>query len=246
LRQYKKSIKMGRAFEFRKARKMKRWANMSKMFTKFGRQISMSVKQGGADLDNNSSLRMIVQNAKGANMPKDRIEAAIKKASSKDDKDYEEVVYEGYAQFGIAILVECATDNPVRTVASVRSYLTRAGGTLGTKGSLDFMFERKGVFKLKAEGLNAEELELELIDFGAEKIEVNEDNELVIYTAFSDFGTMQKCLEERKMEVISAEPQRLPLNTVELTDEQAEAISNLLEKFEEDEDVTSVYHNMKE
>jgi YebC/PmpR family DNA-binding regulatory protein len=237
---------MGRAFEFRKARKMKRWANMSKMFTKFGRQISMSVKQGGADLDNNSSLRMIVQNAKGANMPKDRIEAAIKKASSKDDKDYEEVVYEGYAQFGIAILVECATDNPVRTVASVRSYLTRAGGTLGTKGSLDFMFERKGVFKLKAEGLNAEELELELIDFGAEKIEVNEDNELVIYTAFSDFGTMQKCLEERKMEVISAEPQRLPLNTVELTDEQAEAISNLLEKFEEDEDVTSVYHNMKE
>ncbi len=246
MRQYKKSIKMGRAFEFRKARKMKRWANMSKMFTKFGRQISMSVKQGGADLDNNSSLRMIVQNAKGANMPKDRIEAAIKKASSKDDKDYEEVVYEGYAQFGIAILVECATDNPVRTVASVRSYLTRAGGTLGTKGSLDFMFERKGVFKLKAEGLNAEELELELIDFGAEKIEVNEDNELVIYTAFSDFGTMQKCLEERKMEVISAEPQRLPLNTVELTDEQAEAISNLLEKFEEDEDVTSVYHNMKE
>jgi YebC/PmpR family DNA-binding regulatory protein len=191
-------------------------------------------------------LRMIVQNAKGANMPKDRIEAAIKKASSKDEKNYEEVVYEGYAQFGIAILVECATDNPVRTVASVRSYLTRAGGTLGTKGSLDFLFERKGVFKLKGEGLNPEDLELELIDFGAEKIELNEDNEIVIYTDFGDFGNMQKCLEERGMELISSESQRIPLNTVELTDEQAEAISNLIEKFDEDEDVTSVYHNMKE
>jgi YebC/PmpR family DNA-binding regulatory protein len=237
---------MGRAFEFRKARKMKRWANMSKTFTKFGRQISMAVKQGGADLGNNSILRMIVQNAKGANMPKDRIEAAIKKASSKDEKNYEEVVYEGYALFGIAILVECATDNPVRTVANVRSYLTRAGGTLGTKGSLDFQFERKGVFKLKSDGLNAEELELELIDFGAEKVELNEDNEIVIYTAFGDFGNMQKCLEERGMELISSESQRIPLNTVELTDEQAEAISNLIEKFDEDEDVTSVYHNMKE
>ncbi len=237
---------MGRAFEFRKARKMKRWANMSKTFTKFGRQISMAVKQGGADMGNNSILRMIVQNAKGANMPKDRIEAAIKKASSKDEKNYEEVVYEGYGQFGIAILVECATDNPVRTVASVRSYLTRAGGTLGTKGSLDFLFERKGVFKLKGEGLNPEDLELELIDFGAEKIELNEDNEIVIYTDFGDFGNMQKCLEERGMELISSESQRIPLNTVELTDEQAEAISNLIEKFDEDEDVTSVYHNMKE
>jgi YebC/PmpR family DNA-binding regulatory protein len=237
---------MGRAFEFRKARKMKRWANMSKTFTKFGRQISMAVKQGGADMGNNSILRMIVQNAKGANMPKDRIEAAIKKASSKDEKNYEEVVYEGYAQFGIAILVECATDNPVRTVASVRSYLTRAGGTLGTKGSLDFLFERKGVFKLKSEGLNPEDLELELIDFGAEKIELNEDNEIVIYTDFGDFGNMQKHLEERGMELISSESQRLPLTTVELTDEQAEAISNLIEKFDEDEDVTSVYHNMKE
>lgn len=238
---------MGRAFEFRKARKMKRWANMSKTFTKFGRQISMAVKQGGPDTTNNAILRMIVQNAKGANMPKDRIEAAIKKASSKDEKNYEEVVYEGYGPFGIAILVESATDNPVRTVASVRSYLTRAGGSLGTKGSLDFLFERKGVFKLKAEGQNIEDLELELIDFGLEKIELNEeDNELVIYTAFSDFGTMQKCLEEKGIEVISAESQRLPLNTVELTDEQAETISNLIEKFDEDEDVTAVYHNMKE
>jgi YebC/PmpR family DNA-binding regulatory protein len=237
---------MGRAFEFRKARKMKRWANMSKTFTKFGRQISMAVKQGGGDLSNNAVLRMIVQNAKGANMPKDRIEAAIKKASSKDEKNYEEVVYEGYGPFGIAILVECATDNPVRTVASVRSYLTRAGGSLGTKGSLDFLFERKGVFKLKAEGQNIEDLELELIDFGLEKIELNEDNELVLYTAFSDFGMMQKSLEEKQLEVISAESQRLPLNTVELTDEQAEAISNLIEKFDEDEDVTAVYHNMHE
>lgn len=240
---------MGRAFEFRKARKMKRWANMSKTFTKLGRQIAMSVKANGADPENNSALRMFIQNAKAANMPKDRIENAIKKASSKDEKDYEEVVYEGYAPHGIAIVVECATDNAVRTVASVRSAFTRAGGTLGTSGSLNFMFERKGVFKLKAEGLNVEELELELIDFGAEKIELHEEGEgkeVVIYTAFSDFGMMQKGLESKKMEVLNAELQRIPLNTVELTDEQAEEISNLLEKFEDDDDVTSVFHNMKE
>jgi YebC/PmpR family DNA-binding regulatory protein len=240
---------MGRAFEFRKARKMKRWANMSKTFTKLGRQIAMSVKANGADPENNSALRMFIQNAKAANMPKDRIENAIKKASSKDEKDYEEVVYEGYAPHGIAIVVECATDNAVRTVASVRSAFTRAGGTLGTSGSLNFMFERKGVFKLKAEGLNVEELELELIDFGAEKIQLHEEGEekeLVIYTAFSDFGMMQKGLESKKIEVLNAELQRIPLNTVELTDEQAEEISNLLEKFEDDDDVTSVFHNMKE
>ncbi len=237
---------MGRAFEFRKARKMKRWANMSKTFTKLGRQIAMSVKAGGADPESNSSLRMFIQNAKAANMPKDRIENAIKKASSKDEKDYEEVVYEGYAPHGIAIVVETATDNPVRTVASVRSYFTRSGGSLGTSGSLNFLFERKGIFKLKAEGVNVEELELELIDFGAEKFELNEDNELVLYTAFSDFGAMQKALETQKIEVLSADLQRIPLNTVELTDEQAEEISNLIEKFEDDDDVTAVFHNMKE
>jgi len=237
---------MGRAFEFRKTRKLKRWANMAKTFTKFGRQIAMAVKQGGGDPTNNPTLRMIMQNAKAANMPKDRIEAAVKKASSKDEKDYEEVVYEGYAPHGIAILVECATDNPVRTVASVRSYFTRAGGTLGKTGSLDFMFDRKGVFKLKAEGLNIEELELELIDAGLEKTELNEDGELVIYTAFSDFGTMRDALEERKFEIMGAELQRIPTTTTELTDEQAEEISNLIEKFEEDEDVTAVFHNMRE
>ncbi len=237
---------MGRAFEFRKTRKLKRWANMAKTFTKFGRQIAMAVKQGGGDPTNNPTLRMIMQNAKAANMPKDRIEAAVKKASSKDEKDYEEVVYEGYAPHGIAILVECATDNPVRTVASVRSYFTRAGGTLGKTGSLDFMFDRKGVFKLKAEGLNIEELELELIDAGLEKTELNEDGELVIYTAFSDFGIMRDALEERKFEIMGAELQRIPTTTTELTDEQAEEISNLIEKFEEDEDVTAVFHNMRE
>lgn len=219
---------------------------MAKTFTKFGRQIAMAVKRGGADPTNNPTLRMIMQNAKAANMPKDRIEAAVKKASSKEEKDYEEVVYEGYAPHGIAILLECATDNPVRTVASVRSYFTRAGGTLGKTGSLDFMFERKGVFKLKAEGLNIEELELELIDAGLEKTELNEDGELVIYTAFSDFGTMRDALEERKLEIVGAELQRIPTTTIELTDEQAEEISNLIEKFEEDEDVTAVFHNMRE
>jgi YebC/PmpR family DNA-binding regulatory protein len=237
---------MGRAFEFRKTRKLKRWANMAKTFTKFGRQIAMAVKQGGGDPTNNPTLRMIMQNAKAANMPKDRIEAAVKKASSKDEKDYEEVVYEGYAPHGIAILVECATDNPVRTVASVRSYFTRAGGALGKTGSLDFMFDRKGVFKLKAEGINVEELELDLIDAGLEKTELNEDGELVIYTAFNDFGTMRDALEERKFEIMGAELQRIPTTTTELTDEQAEEISNLIEKFEEDEDVTAVFHNMKE
>ena len=187
---------MGRAFEFRKVRKLKRWGNMAKTFTRIGRDIVIAVKAGGPDPANNSRLRVVIQNAKGANMPKDRIESAIKRASSKDEKNYEEIVYEGYAPFGVGILCECATDNPTRTVANIRMYFTRNEGTLGKTGSLDFMFERKAVFHLKAEGINKEELELELIDYGAEELDGDEE-EIVITAPFTEFGNMQKALEDR-------------------------------------------------
>src|SRR5690606_25652775 len=197
---------MGRAFEFRKARKMKRWDAMAKGFTRMGKEIAMAVKQGGPDPETNARLRVAMQNAKGINMPKDRIEAAIKRASSKDEKDLEEIVYEGYGPHGVAILVECATDNSTRSVANIRSYFNKAGGSVGKTGSLDFIFNRKGVFKVKAEGINIEELELELIDFGLEEIQKEEDL-LFIYTPFDEFGNMSKALEEKGLEVISAELQ---------------------------------------
>ena len=234
---------MGRAFELRRARKEKRWDKMAKTFTKLGREISMAVKQGGPNPDTNPRLRVVIQNAKGVNMPKDRVEAAIKKASSKDENDFQEVVYEGYGPYGIAILVETATDNPTRTVANVRMYFTRGNGTLGKTGSLDFLFDRKGVFKLSAEGLNREELELELIDFGAEEI-VEQDGEIYVYTPFTEFGNMQKALEEKGYNVISAEAQRIPNNTTSLNEEQEEEVLNLIEKMEEDDDVQAVYHNL--
>ena len=222
----------------------KRWDKMAKAFTKIGREIAMSVKQGGADPTTNPRLRVAIQNAKGLNMPKDKIESAIKRASSKEEGDFHEVAYEGYGPHGIAILVECATDNPTRTVSNIRMYFSRAGGALGTSGSLDFMFERKGVFKIAAEGVNVEDLELELIDYGAEDIFV-EDGEIYVYTQFSDFGAMQKALEERGLNILSSELQRLPNNTTELSGEQEEAILNLIEKIEDDDDVQAVYHNMK-
>jgi len=234
---------MGRAFELRRARKEKRWDKMAKTFTRLGREISMAVKQGGPNPDTNPRLRVVIQNAKGVNMPKDRVEAAIKKASSKDEKDFQEVVYEGYGPYGIAILVETATDNPTRTVANVRMYFTRGNGTLGKTGSLDFLFDRKGVFKLNAEGLNRDELELELIDFGAEEI-TEQDGEIYVYTSFTDFGQMQKALEEKGYNVISAEAQRIPNNTTSLTEEQEEEVLSLIEKMEEDDDVQAVYHNL--
>ena len=234
---------MGRAFELRRARKEKRWDKMAKTFTKLGREISMAVKQGGPNPDTNPRLRVVIQNAKGVNMPKDRVEAAIKKASSKDEKDFQEVVYEGYGPYGIAILVETATDNPTRTVANIRMYFTRGNGTLGKTGSLDFLFERKGVFKLSPEGLNKEELELELIDFGAEEI-VEQEGEIYVYTPFTEFGNMQKALEEKGYNVISAEAQRIPNTTTSLSEEQEEEVLNLIEKIEEDEDVQAVYHNL--
>ncbi|TAE03688.1 MAG: YebC/PmpR family DNA-binding transcriptional regulator [Bacteroidetes bacterium] len=235
---------MGRAFEFRKARKMKRWSYMAKTFTKIGREIVVAVKAGGADLSSNSRLRLIIQNAKSVNMPKETVERAIKKASSKDQEDYKEIVYEGYAPFGIGILVECMSDNINRTVANVRSYFTRAGGTLGTSGSLDFLFERKCIFKILDKNYNLEELEFELIDFGVEEL-FKEEEHLVLSGDFTDFGKIQKALEDKEIEIISANLERIPTDTKELTAEQEEAVEKLLAKFEEDEDVQSVFHNMR-
>lgn len=236
---------MGRAFEFRKARKMKRWGQMAKTFTRIGKDIAMAVKSGGPDPTTNSRLRALIQNAKAANMPKDNVERAIKKASSKEQEDYKEVVYEGYGPYGIAIVVETATDNPTRTVASVRSYFTRSGGSLGTTGSLDFLFERKCIFKIKSrEDIDIEELELELIDFGADEIGADE-NEIVIYGAFDAYGKIQHFLEEKGYEVISSDFERIPTDTKELNEEQEAEIEKLLGKFEEDDDIQNVFHNMK-
>ena len=235
---------MGRAFEFRKARKMKRWDRMSKAFTKIGREIAIAVRLGGPDYESNPRLRMAIATAKGVNMPKDRVEGAIKRASSKDHEAYQEIVYEGYGPSGVPIVVECATDNPTRTVANVRSAFTRAGGMLATTGSLDFLFERKGVFKFPAEGVDMDELELELIDFGAEELTV-EEGEITILTSFADFVGMQKALEERNIPVTSAEMQRIPTTFKEIPDEAEEAVLELIEKLEEDDDVQAVYHNLK-
>ncbi len=223
---------------------MKRWDAMSKGFTRLGKEIALAVKTGGPDVTTNARLRVAVQNAKGINMPKDRIEAAIKRASSKEDKDLEEVVYEGYGPGGVAILAECATDNINRTVANIRSYYNKYGGALGKTGSLDFIFTRKGVFKISAEGRNIEDLELELIDFGLEEIQQEEDM-LFIYTAFEDFGHMMKGLEQLHIEPISAELQRIAMSETEISDEVAEEVIKLIEKIEEDDDVQNVYHNMK-
>jgi YebC/PmpR family DNA-binding regulatory protein len=235
---------MGRAFELRRGRKEKRWDKMAKAFTRWGKEISMAVKQSGPNPDTNPRLRVAIQNAKGTNMPKEKIDGAIKRASAKEEKDFEEVVYEGYGPYGVAILVETATDNPTRTVANIRMYFSRSEGTLGKTGSLDFIFERKGVFKLSAQNLNIEELELELIDFGAEEITESE-GEIFIQTAFSDFGEMQKALDEKGITVATAELQRIPKTTVELSHEQEEEISILIEKLEEDDDVQAVYNNIK-
>ncbi|TFV95964.1 YebC/PmpR family DNA-binding transcriptional regulator [Algoriphagus kandeliae] len=234
---------MGRAFEFRKERKFKRWAKMSKVFTKLGKEIVMAVKAGGPDPDSNAKLRTVIQNAKGAQMPKDRIEAAIKRATNKDEKDYEEVVYEGYGPHGIAVIVETSTDNTNRTVANVRSYFTKYGGSLGTSGSVSFMFDHKAVFRFAKDDWDMEELELELIDYGLTDIDENE-GEIFVYTEFGDFGAMQKALEEKGIEIISADFQRFPTTLVELTEEQEEIINKLIDKLEEDDDVNNVYTNM--
>jgi len=236
---------MGRAFEYRKARKMKRWGSMAKTFTKLGKDITIAVKESGSDPETNPRLRVLMQMGKAANMPKENVERAIKKATSKDQADYKEIVYEGYGPFGIAIIVETATDNPTRTVANIRSYFNKYNGSLGTSGSVDFMFEHKCVFKVKEkEGIDIEEFELELIDFGVDEIFV-EDGEIVIYSEFSSYGALQKFLEDNHFEVLSCEFERIPLDTKALSEDQTEEIEKLLAKFEDDEDVQSVFHNIK-
>ena len=237
---------MGRAFEYRKARKLKRWGNMARTFTKLGKEISIAVKASGPDPDANPRLRVLMQNAKAANMPKENVERAIKKATSKDEGDYKEIVYEGYGPFGIAIVVETATDNPTRTVANVRSYFNKLGGSLGTSGSLSFLFDHKSVFKIKAkEGVSLEDLELELIDYGVDELEADGE-EIVLYGEFESFSNIQKYLEENGFEIESAEFERIPNDTKDVTEEQRASIEKLLEKFEDDEDVQNVFHNMKE
>lgn len=237
---------MGRAFEYRKARKLKRWGNMARTFTKLGKEISIAVKASGPDPDANPRLRVLMQNAKAANMPKENVERAIKKATSKDEGDYKEIVYEGYGPFGIAIVVETATDNPTRNVANVRSYFNKFGGSLGTSGSLSFLFDHKSVFKIKAkEGVSLEDLELELIDYGVDELEADGE-EIVLYGEFESFSNIQKYLEENGFEIESAEFERIPNDTKEVTEEQRASIEKLLEKFEDDEDVQNVFHNMKE
>ena len=236
---------MGRAFEFRKARKMKRWAAMSKAFTRIGKDIVMAVKEGGPDPDSNSRLRAVIQNAKSVNMPKDNIERAIKRASDKNQGDYKEVLFEGYGPHGIAILVETATDNNTRTVANIRSYFNKCNGTLGTSGSVEFMFDHTCNFRIQSEGIDIEELELELIDFGAEEIFQDEDG-IIIYAPFESFGAIQKELEDRSLEILSSGFERIPTTTTTLNEEQVADIEKLLEKIEEDDDVQNVYHSMQE
>jgi YebC/PmpR family DNA-binding regulatory protein len=208
-----------------------------------GKEIVMAVKMGGPDPDNNAKLRTVIQNAKGASMPKDRIEAAIARASNKDEKDYEEVVYEGYGPHGVAVIVETSTDNINRTVANVRHYFSKAGGSLGTSGSVSFMFERKAVFRFPKGDWDLEELELELIDYGLDDIDENE-GEIFVYTEFEDFGNMQKALEDRGIEITNADFQRFPMSTKELTPEQEEEIHKMIERMEDDDDVNNIFHNM--
>ena len=220
---------------------------MARTFTRIGKEIDIAVKAGGPDPANNTRLRILIQNAKAENMPKENVERAIKRAISKDTSDYKEIVYEGYAPFGIAVVVETATDNHTRTVANVRHCFSKYGGSLGTTGSLDFLFDRKCVFKIsRPENFDLEEFELEMIDYGADEIFEDEENHVSIYGAFESFGAIQKYLEDSKYEITSGEFERIPLDTKELTEEQRETVDKLLEKLEEDDDVTNVYHNIKE
>jgi YebC/PmpR family DNA-binding regulatory protein len=235
---------MGRAFEFRKARKMKRWSAMAKTFTRIGKDIVMAVKEGGSDPDNNSRLRAVIQNAKAANMPKDNVERAIKKASDKDSGDFKEVLFEGYAPHGIAVLVETATDNNNRTVANIRSYFNKANGNLGTAGSVEFMFDHSCNFRINPAGLDPEEIELEFIDFGVEEVFVDDDG-MLLYAPFESFGTVQKELENRSFEILSSGFERIPQSIKKLSSDAQEEVLQLIEKIEEDEDVQNVYHTLE-
>jgi YebC/PmpR family DNA-binding regulatory protein len=234
---------MGRIFEKRKHKMFARFDRMAKAFTRIGKDIAIAVKQGGPLPENNPKLRMAIQNAKGVNMPKDRVEAAIKRASSKEEKDFQEITYEGYGPHGVPILVECATDNPTRTVANVRLHFSKNGGSMGNSGSVSFMFERKGVFKFDMDKLNLDELELELIDAGADDIERGEE-EIIVYTKFTEFGHLQKFLEQKNLEPKSAELQYIPATTKELSEEEQDEVLKCVEALEGDDDVQQVYHNL--
>lgn len=237
---------MGRAFEYRKATKLKRWGNMARVFTKLGKQITIAVKEGGSDPDTNPRLRVLMQQAKKENMPKENVERAIKKATSKDEADYKEMVYEGYGPNGIAIVVETATDNPTRTVANVRSYFNKFGGSLGTSGSLQFIFDHKCVFKIAPkDGVALDDLELELIDYGVDEV-AEDDDAIILYGDFASYANIQKHLEEGGFEIFSAEFERIPNDLKTLDEEQRAQVSKLLEKIEDDEDVQNVFHNMLE
>ncbi len=233
---------MGRAFEFRKERKLKRWGKMAITFTRIGKEIAMAVKESGPDTANNSRLRVAIQNAKSENMPKDRIEAAIKRAGEKDASSYDEVVYEGMGPYGVGLVIETATDNTNRTVANIRTIFNRNNGELGKSGSLDFLFDRKCIFKIDPANRDLDDIELELIDFGLEEIE-QVDDETLVYTNFSDYGNMQKGLETNNLDIVSLDIERIPHNTVSLSGDAAAEVNALIEKLEEDEDVQNVFHN---
>ncbi|MEE3999287.1 YebC/PmpR family DNA-binding transcriptional regulator [Tenacibaculum sp. FZY0031] len=240
---------MGRAFEFRKARKMKRWSAMAKTFTRIGKDIVMAVKEGGPNPETNSRLRVVIQNAKAANMPKDNVERAIKKASDKNTENYKEVLFEGYAPHGIAVLVETATNNNNRTVANVRAAFNKCNGNLGTSGSVAFMFDHVVNFKVKEDslGMDLEEFEMEMIDFEVEEVFADEeDSSVMLYAPFEQFGAIQKYLEENNIEILSSEFERIPTTTTAISDEQKEEVNKLLERLEEDDDVNNVYHSMEE
>jgi YebC/PmpR family DNA-binding regulatory protein len=236
---------MGRIFEVRKSTMFARWDKMAKQFTRIGKEIDIAVKQGGPEPDNNSSLRRCIINAKAVNMPKDRVEAAIKRALGKDKTDYHEMLYEGYAPHGIALLIETATDNPTRTVANVRMHFNKANGALGTSGSVAFTFSHIGEFKIKNKNLNIEDLELELIDYGLEEIGEDSEGNIVIRTPFNEFGRMSKALEEKGIDIITAELTRIPTSTMELPEDQGNEVLKLIDNLEQDEDVQKVYHNLK-
>ena len=237
---------MGRAFEYRKASKMARWDKMAKTFSKIGKDIALAVKAGGTDPESNPALRRCIQNAKGANMPKHNVERAIKKASGADAENYEEITYEGYGQGGVAFFVECTTNNSTRTVANVRAIFNKFDGNLGKNGELAFIFDRKGIFTIDKTQIKSEwdDFEMEMIDGGAEEIDQDE-NEVLITTAFEDFGSMSHKLDELGIEAKSAELQRIPNNTKGMTDDQFKANMKMLERFEEDDDVQNVFHNME-
>ena len=236
---------MGRAFEYRKARKFKRWGNMAKVFTRLGKEITMAAKAGGGDPDTNSKLRLLIQNARSENMPKENVDRAIKRAFEKDTSDYKEMVYEAYGPHGVAIVIEAATDNNQRTVANIRSYFNKLGGALGTTGMLDFLFDRKCIFLVaKKENVNIDEMELELIDFGAEELFEDEDG-ISIVADFQHFGPIQKYLEDNGYEIKTFKFERIPNDMKKLDAQQREEVEKVLERIEDDDDVTNVFHNME-